>query len=97
MKQVYNDVVECIGNTPIVRLNSVTKGFKANVYAKLEYLNPANSVKDRIAVQIIDDAVAAGELQPGGTIVRSDLWKYRSRTRYGRGPPWLQDYFYPPR
>jgi cystathionine beta-synthase len=71
MKQVYNDVVECIGNTPIVRLNSVTKGFKANVFAKLEYLNPANSVKDRIAVQIIDDAVAAGELLPGGTIVEA--------------------------
>ena len=71
MKQVYNNVVECIGNTPIVRLNSITSGFKANVYVKLEYLNPANSVKDRIAVQIIDDAEASGELKPGGTIVEA--------------------------
>jgi cystathionine beta-synthase len=71
MKKVYTNVLECIGDTPIVRLNSVTEGVKANVYVKLEYLNPANSVKDRIAVQIIDDAEASGELKPGGTIVEA--------------------------
>ena len=71
MKRVYSNVLECIGDTPIVRLNSVAEGIKANVYVKLEYLNPANSVKDRIAVQIINDAEASGELQPGGTIVEA--------------------------
>jgi cystathionine beta-synthase len=66
---VYDSVVDLIGNTPLVRLQSVTAGLSATVLAKVEYLNPGGSVKDRIAVRMIDDAEASGALQPGGTIV----------------------------
>ena len=66
---VYNDVTELIGNTPLVKLNRVTEGLPGNVIAKLEFYNPANSVKDRIGNAIIDAAERSGELKPGGTIV----------------------------
>jgi cystathionine beta-synthase len=65
----YDNVVEIIGNTPLVRLNSVTEGIAATVLAKVEYLNPGGSVKDRIALRMIEDAEGAGLLRPGGTIV----------------------------
>ncbi len=71
MKNVYDNVLQAIGNTPAVRLNRVTAGLKANVYAKLEMLNPGGSVKDRVAVQIIEDAERNGEIKPGGTIVEA--------------------------
>lgn len=66
---IYNDVTELIGNTPLVKLNRVTEGLPGNVIAKLEFYNPANSVKDRIGNAIIDAAERSGELKPGGTIV----------------------------
>lgn len=66
---IYNDITETIGNTPLVRLHRVTEGMDAEVLAKIEYFNPANSVKDRVGRAIIDAAEAAGELSPGGTIV----------------------------
>ncbi|KAA9285592.1 cysteine synthase A [Corynebacterium amycolatum] len=66
---IYNDVAELIGNTPLVKLNRVTEGLPGNVIAKLEFYNPANSVKDRIGNAIIDAAERSGELKPGGTIV----------------------------
>ncbi|WP_153395052.1 cysteine synthase A [Ornithinicoccus halotolerans] len=66
---VYSDITEVIGGTPLVRLNRITEGLDASVVAKLESHNPAASVKDRIGAAIIDAAVEAGELQPGGTIV----------------------------
>src|ERR1700712_4986773 len=62
-------VLDLIGNTPLVRLNRVTDGIQATVLAKVEYLNPGGSVKDRIAVRIIDAAERDGLLRPGGTIV----------------------------
>ncbi len=65
----YDNVVELIGNTPLVRLRSVTDGIAATVLAKVEYFNPGGSVKDRIAVRMVEDAEKAGLLQPGGTIV----------------------------
>jgi cystathionine beta-synthase len=68
MKYV-NHVSELIGNTPLIRLNSVTKGIKATVLAKVEYFNPGGSIKDRIAEKLIDAAEAEGLLKPGGTIV----------------------------
>lgn len=71
MRNVHEHVLQCIGDTPVVRLNKVTRGLKANVYVKLEYMNPGGSVKDRIAIRIIDDAERAGLLQPGGTIVEA--------------------------
>ncbi|MBB5828703.1 cystathionine beta-synthase [Micromonospora carbonacea] len=65
----YDNVVEMIGNTPLVRLRNVTEGIRATVLAKVEYLNPGGSVKDRIALRMVEDAEAAGILRPGGTIV----------------------------
>jgi cystathionine beta-synthase len=65
----YDNVVEIIGNTPLVRLNSVTEGIAATVLAKVEYFNPGGSVKDRIALRMVEDAEKAGQLLPGGTIV----------------------------
>ena len=65
----YDTVVDLIGNTPLVRLNRVTEGIEATVLAKVEYMNPGGSVKDRIALRMVDDAEAAGLLKPGGTIV----------------------------
>ncbi len=62
-------ILDLVGNTPLVRLNRVTDGIRATVLAKIEYLNPGGSVKDRIATRIIDAAEASGELKPGGTIV----------------------------
>ena len=68
MKYV-NHVSELIGNTPLIKLNSVTKGIQATVLAKVEYFNPGGSIKDRIARKLIDAAEASGQLKPGGTIV----------------------------
>jgi cystathionine beta-synthase len=65
----YNSIVETIGNTPLVRLNKVTKGIRGTVLAKVEYFNPGNSVKDRIALTMIEDAEQRGTLKPGGTII----------------------------
>ncbi|BCL15733.1 cystathionine beta-synthase [Micromonospora sagamiensis] len=67
--QYYDNVVELIGNTPLVKLRNVTAGIQATVLAKVEYLNPGGSVKDRIAMRMVEDAEAAGILKPGGTIV----------------------------
>ncbi|HVS67594.1 MAG TPA: cystathionine beta-synthase [Mycobacteriales bacterium] len=67
--EVFDSVVDLIGRTPLVRLNSVTKDVPATVLAKVEYLNPGGSVKDRIATRMIDAAEASGALPPGGTIV----------------------------
>lgn len=70
---VHDSLVELMGNTPLVRLRKVTEGFTRaggpQVLAKVEYFNPGGSVKDRIAVRMIDAAEASGELKPGGTIV----------------------------
>ena len=62
-------IADLVGNTPLVKLNSLTKGLKPLVLAKVEYLNPGGSVKDRIALRMIEAAEASGELRPGGTIV----------------------------
>jgi cystathionine beta-synthase len=67
--EVADSILELIGNTPLVRLHKVTDGAAAQVLAKVEYLNPGGSVKDRIAVRMIDAAEASGDLAPGGTIV----------------------------
>ena len=65
----YDNVVDIIGDTPLARLRSVTEGIAATVLAKVEYFNPGGSVKDRIALRMIEDAEKAGLLRPGGTIV----------------------------
>ncbi|HEY0897848.1 MAG TPA: pyridoxal-phosphate dependent enzyme [Sphingobacteriaceae bacterium] len=65
----YNNILETIGNTPLVKLNNVTAGIKATVLAKIETTNPGNSIKDRMALKMIEDAEKAGLLKPGGTII----------------------------
>jgi len=65
----YNNILETIGNTPLVKLNDIVADVSATVLAKIETTNPGNSVKDRMALQMIIDAEADGRLKPGGTIV----------------------------
>jgi len=71
MARIYDDATALIGNTPLVRINKITDGAPATVVGKLEFYNPASSVKDRIGVAIIDAAEASGELPAGGTIVEA--------------------------
>src|SRR6201992_3884819 len=68
---VYENVTELVGRTPLVKLNRVSDGAAATVLGKLEFYNPAASVKDRIGVAIVDAAERSGALQPGGTIVEA--------------------------
>lgn len=65
----YNNILETIGNTPLVKLNNITKDVAATVLAKIETTNPGNSIKDRMAVKMIEDAEKSGKLKPGGTII----------------------------
>jgi cystathionine beta-synthase len=67
--QYYESVVDLVGNTPLVRLTGVAAGLRSLVLAKVEYFNPGGSVKDRIALPMVEEAEKAGELRPGGTIV----------------------------
>ena len=65
----YNNILETIGNTPLVKLNVLTKEMDALILAKVETTNPGNSVKDRMAVKMIEDAEKNGNLKPGGTLI----------------------------
>lgn len=65
----YNNILETIGNTPLVKLNKITKDIDATVLAKIETTNPGNSIKDRMALKMIEDAEKSGKLKPGGTII----------------------------
>lgn len=67
--QYYNNILETIGNTPLVKFNKITKGIPALVLAKMETFNPGNSIKDRMALKMVEDAENAGILKPGGTII----------------------------
>ena len=67
--KVANNILETIGNTPLVRLNNIAKEVSATVLAKVEFFNPGNSVKDRMALKMVEDAESDGRLKPGGTIV----------------------------
>jgi len=71
MARIYDDATQLIGRTPLVRINRLAEGVGATIAAKLEFYNPASSVKDRIGVSIVDAAEASGELPPGGTIVEA--------------------------
>jgi cystathionine beta-synthase len=68
-KNVHNDILGAIGHTPLVRLNRIVRGIPATVYAKVETTNPGHSIKDRMALRMIEDAERAGLLKPGGTII----------------------------
>ena len=65
----YKNILETIGNTPLIKLNKISKSIDSNVFVKVESFNPGNSVKDRMAVKMIEDAEKDGRLKPGGTIV----------------------------
>jgi len=69
--KVYSNITEIVGNTPLVRINKITDGAQAEVYAKLEFYNPTSTVKDRIGIAMVDAAEASGALKPGGTIVEA--------------------------
>ena len=69
MSKVYDSILDTIGNTPIVKLNNVVPASAADVYVKLEFFNPAGSVKDRVALAMIQAAEEAGKLTKGGTII----------------------------
>ncbi len=69
-RKVFDNVLDAIGDTPMIRINRITKGLvKATVLAKIETVNPGNSIKDRMAVRMIEDAERSGLLKPGGTII----------------------------
>jgi len=68
-RKASNNILETIGNTPLVKLNKVVEGVKATVYAKVETFNPGNSIKDRMALKMVEDAEKAGKLKPGYTII----------------------------
>ncbi|HRG58885.1 MAG TPA: pyridoxal-phosphate dependent enzyme [Bacteroidia bacterium] len=67
--KIYNNILETIGNTPLVKINNLTKDCKATVLAKIETFNPGNSIKDRMALKMVEDAEKDGRLKPGGTII----------------------------
>ena len=69
--KIYNDITEIFGNTPLVKINKIMDGAGANVWAKLEFYNPSATVKDRLAIAMVDAAEKSGELKPGGTIVEA--------------------------
>jgi cystathionine beta-synthase len=69
MRKAANNVLEIIGDTPMVRINRITKDVKGTVFAKIETYNPGNSIKDRMAIRMIEDAERSGALKPGGTII----------------------------
>jgi cystathionine beta-synthase len=64
-----NNILEAMGNTPLIRLNKLAKDLPATVWVKADYMNPGGSVKDRIGVSMIDEAERTGKLKPGGTII----------------------------
>lgn len=69
MAKIYNDMTELVGNTPLVRINKITKGTDAQIVAKVEAFNPGGSSKDRIGIAMIEAAEKSGKLRPGGTII----------------------------
>ena len=69
--KICKTILETIGNTPMVKLNKIVRDLPCDVYAKVETFNPGNSIKDRMALKMIEDAELDGRLKPGGTVWRS--------------------------
>ena len=65
----YNNILQTIGNTPLVKLNNITKDIPATILAKVEFFNPGNSIKDRMALKMLEVAEQEGRIKPGGTII----------------------------
>ena len=72
-KNIHDNILGAIGNTPMIKLNKIVEDLPCVVYAKVEYFNPGHSVKDRMALQMVEDAEAEGKLKPGGTIIEGTL------------------------
>src|SRR4030095_3700532 len=66
---IKNNILETIGNTPLIRLNKITRDFPCTVLAKVDYFNPGNSIKDRMALKTIEGAAQGGKVKPGGAII----------------------------
>src|ERR1041384_6667573 len=71
MSGTVGNILEAVGNTPLVKLNQIGSHTKADIYVKCEFMNPGGSMKDRIAINIMNEAEARGEIKPGGTIVEA--------------------------
>ncbi|MDG1767559.1 MAG: pyridoxal-phosphate dependent enzyme, partial [Flavobacteriales bacterium] len=69
MNKVFDNILGAIGNTPMIRLNKIAEDLPGTILAKVEYFNPGNSVKDRMALKMVEDAEKAGKIQPGGTFI----------------------------
>src|SRR4051812_47298047 len=71
MSQIYNNILETVGRTPLVRLNRCVPASPHKFFGKVEFFNPGGSIKDRIAISIVEEAERRGELKPGGTIIEA--------------------------
>ena len=67
--KIHNNILETIGNTPLVKLNKIAEDIPGTILAKVEYFNPGHSVKDRMALKMVEDAEARGDIKPGGTSI----------------------------
>ena len=83
---IHDDVTAIVGNTPLVRINRLSAGAGATIAAKLEFYNPASSVKDRIGVAIVDAAERSGQLKAGGTIIEATSVTPVLRSRWSVRP-----------
>ncbi len=81
--RVYNDILQTIGKTPLVFLQRISRDLPFPLYAKVETFNPGGSIKDRIAVNIIEEAERSGRLKPGGMVVEVDLRQHRPGVGHG--------------
>src|SRR5688500_20171524 len=72
---IRNNILETIGNTPLIKLNKITRDLPCTVLAKVEYFNPGNSIKDRMALKMLEVAEQEGKIKPGGTIIEGTSGK----------------------
>ena len=86
---LHKDITELIGRTPLVRLNRLSPAGGATIYGKVEFFNPGGSVKDRICLNMINEAERLGEVKAWRHDRRADQWKHRDRTGIGRRGPWV--------
>ncbi len=90
---IKNNILETIGNTPLIRLNKVTKDFPCTVVAKVDYFNPGNSIKDRMALKMVEVAEQEGKLKPGGTIIEGTSGNTGMGAGIGSGRKRVQMHF----
>ena len=91
--KLYDNITQVVGNTPLVKINRILDGAKAQVYAKLEFYNPSSTVKDRIGIAMIDDAEKIWQIKTRWHNCGSYLGKYRCGISHGWRSSRLQSYF----